>query len=78
VGRNIEHGRGRYVTVVDLVGTLVDVGAAGVVALIASVASAREASMVVGACGVGLHTTGTKGAAVSKCRQKHQVLLESL
>jgi hypothetical protein len=46
---------------------LVAVRAVDAVALIASVAGAGEGSRGVGACGVGLHTTDTKGAAVSRC-----------
>ena len=70
---NIALREGRYVTGGQ--GTLVDVPADDSVAvgggvLIASVAGAGEGieagRLVVGAVGVGLHTTGTPGAAVGE------------
>ena len=66
---------GRYVTVVGPGGTLVDVVAGDAVARIASVAGAGEGSIGVGALGVvGLHTSGTTGAAVGKCSSRLQNL----
>ena len=62
-------------TVVGPGGTLVDVVAGDAVARIASVAGAGEGSIGVGALGVvGLHTSGTTGAAVGKCSSRLQNL----
>ena len=55
---------GRYVTVVELTQTLVDVWAVGAVALVAQLARALERTGGVVAGGMGLHTTRTAGAAV--------------
>ena len=80
---NIALREGRYVTGVQ--GTLVDVRAGGAVALIASAALAGvgvgRGRGVVGARGVGLHTTGTPGAAVGEfcccCHQTVQQVSET-